>query len=469
MNIAFLHYHLNTGGVTTVIRQQANAIKNDCEVLAISGELPPTPFPVPTVHIPELAYDQAKPKKVSSRDIATSVLNALLKKWPCGCDVLHVHNPTLAKNSQLINALEILQKKGIRLLLQIHDFAEDGRPLSYSHLPYPADCHYAVINGRDYCILKKSGLKAKGLHHIPTAIEPIPWEPQARTTDKRVLYPVRAIRRKNIGEAILLSLFFTHKEKLCISMPPNSPIDMMAYLDWKRFVRTNRLNIEFDTGVTLTYRAQIASSSFVLTTSINEGFGFSFLEPWTAGKLLWGRKISDICEDFEQNHILLNHLYEQIQVPLLWIGRERFYQKWTASLLRAYAIFKVPLHSAQIERLFEQITENDQVDFGLLDEMFQQEIIFRLYTKKPACMQLIDINPFLSNPGQVVNCSRLIDTNNQTIRNCYSKTASKKRLMGIYSHVATRPITQCIDKKSLLNAFLSQSRFRLLKWGDFNG
>jgi hypothetical protein len=156
-------------------------------------------------------------------------------------------------------------------------------------------------------------------------------------------------------------------------------------------------------------------------------------------------------------------------VPLLWIGRERFYQKWTASLLRAYAIFKVPLHPAQIERLFEQITENDQVDFGLLDEMFQQEIISRLCTKKSTCMQLIDINPFLSNPGQVVDSSWLIDTNNQAIRNCYSNTASKKRLMGIYSHVATRPITQRIDKKSLLKAFLSQSRFRLLKWGDYNG
>lgn len=90
MNIAFLHYHLNIGGVTTVIRQQANAIKNDCDVLAISGEPPPTPFPIPFVHIPELGYDRTKGKKVSSEDLATSVLDALIKKWPDGCDVLHM-------------------------------------------------------------------------------------------------------------------------------------------------------------------------------------------------------------------------------------------------------------------------------------------------------------------------------------------------------------------------------------------
>ncbi len=469
MNIAFLHYHLNIGGVTTVIRQQANAVKNDCDVLAISGEPPPTPFPIPFVHIPELGYDRTKGKKVSSEDLATSVLDALIKKWPDGCDVLHVHNPTLVKNSCLIKALEIIQEKGIRLLLQIHDFAEDGRPLFYSHLPYPADCHYAVINSRDYRILEKSGLNAKGLHHIPNFIEPLPANPHRQMAGKRVLYPVRAIRRKNIGEAILLSLFFTHHEKLCISLPPASPVDQMAYLDWKRFVTAHRLNIEFDTGLTFTYPEQIASSSYVLTTSINEGFGFSFLEPWTAEKLLWGRKISGICRDFEQNHIILNHLYEQIQVPLVWIGRERFYEKWAASMIKAYAIFKLQLHQKQIERSFEQIIENDRVDFGQLDEIFQQEIISRLCTQKSDSRQLINLNPFLSNPGQVADTARLIDINNQTVRKCYGKSASQKRLLSIYAHVATHSITHCIDKKILLKTFLSQSRFRLLKWGDYHG
>ena len=37
MKIAFLHYHLKTGGVTTVIRQQIEAIQKDCETLAISS------------------------------------------------------------------------------------------------------------------------------------------------------------------------------------------------------------------------------------------------------------------------------------------------------------------------------------------------------------------------------------------------------------------------------------------------
>ena len=59
MKIAFLHYHLKTGGVTTVIRQQAEALANDDEVLVISGAEPQSDFPADVVVIPELAYSTA--------------------------------------------------------------------------------------------------------------------------------------------------------------------------------------------------------------------------------------------------------------------------------------------------------------------------------------------------------------------------------------------------------------------------
>ena len=37
MRIAFVHYHLKTGGVTTVIKRQVDAIQNTCDVLTITG------------------------------------------------------------------------------------------------------------------------------------------------------------------------------------------------------------------------------------------------------------------------------------------------------------------------------------------------------------------------------------------------------------------------------------------------
>lgn len=54
----------------------------------------------------------------------------------------------------------------MKLFLQLHDFAEDGRPLAYFPDEYVPDCHYGVINSRDYSIFLKAGFKKDGLHKI---------------------------------------------------------------------------------------------------------------------------------------------------------------------------------------------------------------------------------------------------------------------------------------------------------------
>ena len=115
----------------------------------------------------------------------------------------------------------IRQNRGIRLFLQIHDFAEDGRPHLYYPGEYPADCHYGVINSRDYKILLNAGLEQKGLHKLFNMVNPFDGTRQDRGEKNVVLYPVRAIRRKNIGEAILLSLFFKNGATLAITRATN--------------------------------------------------------------------------------------------------------------------------------------------------------------------------------------------------------------------------------------------------------
>jgi hypothetical protein len=44
----------------------------------------------------------------------------------------------------------------------------------------------------------------------------------------------------------------------------------------------------------------------VLTTSLKEGFGFSFLEPWTAGIPVAGRRLEAVCLDFEDEGVALS-------------------------------------------------------------------------------------------------------------------------------------------------------------------
>ena len=174
MKIAFIHYHLKPGGVTTVLRQQVEAILDDCEALVLTGSNPESSFPCDIVNISGLGYDRPKKNKISPEDVAASIIKAINKKWKNGCDVVHVHNPTLAKNRDFIKILKALQNRTVKLFLQIHDFAEDGRPLSYfSDDEYVADCHYGVINSRDYDILLKAGLKVEGLHKIFNTIKPL--------------------------------------------------------------------------------------------------------------------------------------------------------------------------------------------------------------------------------------------------------------------------------------------------------
>jgi hypothetical protein len=105
-----------------------------------------------------------------------------------------------------------------RLLLQNHDLAEDFRPEVYTeNEEYPANCHYAVINNRDRSFLHRAGLKPEGLHLLPNEVRSISPDPnQART---RYLYPVRAIQRKNIGEALLLSLFIPEGRTVAVTLP----------------------------------------------------------------------------------------------------------------------------------------------------------------------------------------------------------------------------------------------------------
>ncbi len=467
MKIAFLHYHLKTGGVTTVLKQQLVAIGKKWQTLVLTGLSPETPFPADFVQIPELGYSSQFKKKIDPEDVAETIINAIRHKFNGLCDVLHVHNPTLAKNKRFLEILSSLQKRGLNLFLQIHDFAEDGRPFDYFADEYPADCHYGVINQRDYEILLTAGLKKEGLHRLVNTVNPRPVISQPELEKPLVLYPIRAIRRKNIGEAILLSLFFRRGQTLAVTLPPNSPVDIKSYEGWKSFVKDRKLNLEFEKGLSHDFETLVRSAQFLITTSITEGFGFSFLEPWLFEKLIWGRSLEDICRDFTRNGIRLEHLYAGLFVPVDWIGLQRFNQRWTACVFNAFTLFNLPTNKALILKALDSITKDGVIDFGILDEAAQKEVIVRLISSRKAAEKLIQINPFLSDPGMVSDKNERINTNKRIVQECYNPTINRQRMLNLYHKVVTTPVKQRIDKTVLATAFLNLGEFSLLKWGDY--
>jgi hypothetical protein len=468
MKIVLMHFHLKIGGVSTVIRQQINCLKEWAQVLVITGEPAPTDFPAETIHIPDIAYDRIVKAHGNPQSTARSIQNAIRSKFPQGCDMIHVHNPLLAKNRSYLKILKALQAMGFRLFLQIHDFAEDGRPDAYYSETYPHKCCYGVINSRDYRIMLKAGIDQAALFKLFNMINPIEARSSTFSVPKHILYPVRAIRRKNIGEAILLSLFLTEKAQLAITLPPNSPPDQSAYAEWKRFTVEHGLDVAFEMGLQYDFATLMHTADFILTTSITEGFGFCFLEPWVAGKYLMGRLLPEICHDFKLAGVNLDHLYEKLAIPVEWIGENTLFKKWSYALHAAAARFHYHFSIGNLRKSFDQIIADHTIDFGLLDETFQKRIIERILTNPSAAKVLLELNPYLADLSLPENAPNLILENRNAILTAYSRKAYIKLLKQTYQSVAARePNHFQVNQETLLSSFLTPKNASLLKWSPY--
>ncbi|MEZ5304096.1 MAG: hypothetical protein R3F11_26155 [Verrucomicrobiales bacterium] len=81
----------------------------------------------------------------------------------------------------------------------------------------------------------------------------------------------------------------------------------------------------------------------MVTTSVAEGFGLAFLEPWLAGKPVVGRDLPEITADFAESGVDLAHLYARLEIPLAWVDAGRFRRALNSALARAYAAYGAPM------------------------------------------------------------------------------------------------------------------------------
>jgi glycosyltransferase involved in cell wall biosynthesis len=464
VRIALLHFHLKTGGVTSVIKDQVKALQGHGHaVVVLSGALPEHDFPAPVIHIPHLAYDAEIEGSPDVESITDDILTALSRLWTRGADIVHVHNPTLAKNRNLQVVLKLLKRNGQRLLCQVHDLAEDGRPHLFFPEPYVADCHYATINPRDHALLIKAGLKPEACHLLPNAVSIEPNQRLQIDPNAMVLYPVRGIRRKNIGEAILLSLFI-QDAAVAVTLPPNSPMDIEQYEQWRETARRHCLNINFNVGLGRDYKRLLASCRYVLTTSINEGFGFTFIQAWASGKVLLGRALPEVCRGFTEQGLRLDHLYEKVLVPLEWLDSEKLNQHHSQTLYRCAEQFGVTITSEEAALAWRSVTANKCIDFGLLSEAFQSEVIEQLVRIESDRKRLALLNPFLADFGPPETSADLIAHNRSVVKRNFNLQDYGNALMDIYARTMSISTRHSINKQILAKAFLTAENFSLLKW-----
>lgn len=482
MRVAIVHYHLQNGGVTRIICHLQKALGDrGLKTVALTGKPPAVQVHGPWRVVPGLQYEADRPA-ITAVELAAQMraeASAALGGPP---DLWHVHNHSLGKSLVLPVALRQLAEEGEHLLLQIHDFAEDGRPANYqamrarmaasrgtslSRLLYPqaGHLHYAVLNSRDYRYLRDAGLDAEHLHSLPNPVElgQIDEDKPTRAELPSLwLYPTRAIRRKNLGEFLLWSILAPEDALFAVTSGPENPLEQPRYQRWKRVATELALPVHFEmvrpdrySFVELLRLADVA-----VTTSVAEGFGMAFLEPWTVNTPVCGRDLPEITTGFALEGLVQPWGYRRLEVPMDWLGRERVVQAAADGLQRNWAAYGRCPSGDDLQRVLEAWILEDRVDFGRLDEPLQ-EAVLRHLVRSRAQAALLDPASLPATDALRLPLAR----NRHVLQSRYTLGRYGEAVEAVYRQVADSTVTPLdnLDGEVLLDHFLAPERLALLR------
>jgi glycosyltransferase involved in cell wall biosynthesis len=346
MNVTILHYHLNPGGVTRIISSQVAALDH-CTITILTGADHDT-FNRRHAEIrvfPALNYVQPGSCSSDSFNELLHEITAFLHESLAPGTYLHVHNSNLGKNPVLTCAVYLLAQEGCPILFHCHDFAED-RPENMAFMDrvirgyftkdthsvmYPTfpHCAYAVLTEHDRQRLEEYGIPAHRIHHLPNPVV-MPSIKHISPEEARshictvfsldpgkiiITCPIRVIRRKNIGELLLLAALYEGRAEWLVTLPPQNPVEQEEYHQWVKLNTACRLPVIFEAGLKIPFEEIMYGSDLTISTSIREGFGMAFLEPWLYGKTVTGRNLPSVTCDFTDAGIVFPHLYDRLAVP----------------------------------------------------------------------------------------------------------------------------------------------------------
>jgi len=528
MNVAILHYHLNRGGVTRVIENQLVSLdavldpQQRWRVAVLYGgrqagwgedvaqRIDALDFSL--CEVPLLDYDTVRAdvdgNDAHSTEPLFSQLTAALDDLGFAPQqtVLHVHNHSLGKNRCLPRVVAQLAEAGYAVLLQVHDFAEDFRPENYGNIGDPGSAglypqgpaiHYAVLNGRDHGVLADAGVAPQRLHLLPNPTPPIdglPPKSDAREklrqlfdvapTDRFLLYPVRCIRRKNVGEALLYSALAPPGTVVGLTLPPLNPLELSIYEEWQWLATELGLPCRFSVGGStaslavggagLSFPENLAAADGILTTSLAEGFGMAFLESSQAGHVLLGRDLPEITRDFVEMGMRFDWLRPELRVPVEWVGsdvRESLVELYRCSL----ETYDRPMPSDLAEQLEVRVADG-LVDFGDLDEQQQEQVLRAVCESSAARRRVVQLNESIDEALSIDadsvlavggTAAAVIESNARCIDEHLSPDPSGRRLRQLYEQVAVEPRAARPEPlrapQRILDRFLDFRRFRPIR------
>ncbi|MFT4343249.1 MAG: hypothetical protein ACMXYE_00720 [Candidatus Woesearchaeota archaeon] len=318
---------------------------------------------VPEVDYSDTTYDSRDEFEKAVLHLAEKLQTVIDVSKPC---IIHCHNANLLKNPCVAPALKhiAIESPHVSVIFQVHDFAEEGRDalLHRMHnltgsfdavygarVAYPTGKNivYCSINIRDKELLEKMGLPVFLLHNnidcdslMQTAVteglterlqkyaqrEGYRYDPSRRV----ILSPLKIMRRKNVVETLFLLQqlnYYKDEWQLLITLDAHSSDDAVYASRLKDFIKEHNLpvvigfgfdfispNFERTSEYPFTLVDLFEISDFIVTTSIKEGFGMTYLEGWVVKKPVIGRRLNYIFPDFEQAGLSMDHFYSTLRI-----------------------------------------------------------------------------------------------------------------------------------------------------------
>lgn len=357
-HLLVVHYHWRPGGVRRVVELTLPAIvaaagESLGEVTLLSGGHPDEApewegLPTKTVRIHEAACDyfsnqRESPEKISEK-IRQAISRAMQGRNP-ERTLVWFQNPALARNAMLCREiLGFSQKTGAALVLHHHDFWCAGRWARWEELRLcgcndlagAADLLFASgtravhagINLQDFRTLE--GCFPGRAFHLPNPVlkPAAPNSADVKAARERVasalktdapfwIYPTRFLRRKNLLEAVLLTRWLRPEAILTTTSGSFSPDECGYADDIRKAAARQGWRVHFgllDKPGAPRVSDLLASAEAVIHTSVQEGFGMTFVEAAAAGTPLIARAIPSVMPDLTALGFEFPNLYPDILI-----------------------------------------------------------------------------------------------------------------------------------------------------------
>ncbi len=469
MNVAIIHYHLHPGGVTRVIEVASQA-------LGVAGI---RHVVLTEANVEGLGY-LTRTDGLTAEKLLRNLLAAATEVLGTVPDIWHFHNHSLGKNHLLPAVIMVLANAGERIVLQLHDLAEQGRPTNYAGLaddpeiyPFARRICYAFLNSRDLEIFTGAGLPPENALLLPNPIS-LPGAFPNRAVNPLLFAPIRGIRRKNLGEMVLLAALAPAGTHFAVSRAPLNPEALPVHDTWQKFARKHRLPIEFDVvgryspaaGAPADFESWLAHSSHFITTSVSEGFGLPLLEAAAYGRPLLGRNLPHLTAEHARHGICAGDLYDRILIPLDWIDLPILRDHLLTDLERNFRAYRVPLTLETTANTLAALLHDEWLDFGNLPEPLQQGVIEHLAetaNRQIPHVQQGDRTEPLETWLATTIARRTPSATPEQLA-AYSPQVYQKKITALYSHLTRQPHgpIRHLAAREILSAHLTPKSFHFL-------